>query len=604
MGNPEKIGDIQPYAELFQGSTTTVYKGYQKSLERFVLLKVLRPEFSEDVEIARRFQDEAKFAAKVQHPNIVSIYSYGREGEHIYLATEFIEGYTLADLIARHRIPPNIASYVLFESTKGLRAAHDKGVLHRDIKPSNILISHDGLVKVTDFGMASFVQDTKEPEQVRGTMAYLAPELLLGEAPTSASDLFSLGATLYEMLLGEPAFKGEAASQYMDRLMNYDPIPLLQKEEEIPTQIRRMCQQLLRKKPQQRYQNCKVLIYDLEAFKRSRGSQVIGNAFEMKQYLGDPDGYKSPKLEKEIQVSVSRPKSKQSTSSPENNPRIKNGKTSAKRKQPEVKRIFIGVALVVLLFAGLSFAGSFFFNKEGTFGGRSSAKNPSAAPSESPSRITAQRGTSGQGNVALEADGAGHEGGAEPESNLATQPVKVIDESDGTVVVSRSDSINAPPEEGLTQVDSVVLVPSVNPRQTGRVKIDASPWAVVYFEGDSIGVTPLPVVVAPGTYRIELKNPNFPPFETLVDVVPGRETPVEVSLWAFVGTVQVEVFPFASVYINDVFIDDTPLERPVIIEPGVHSLTLTHPTLGSYDSSFEISAGEEKSLRFNLNDLR
>ena len=292
MGNPEKIGDIHPFAELFKGAATTVYKGFQKSLDRYVLLKVLNKEFSDDADIAKRFEDEAKLAAKVQHPNVVSIYSYGREGEQTYIATEFIEGTTLADLVKKQKLPPSLASYVLLESAKALKAAHDKGILHRDIKPSNILISNGGLVKVADFGMASIFDDKKNNGAVRGTMAYLAPELILGDDPSPSSDLFSLGATLYEALLGEPAFNGASSQQYMDKLVNHDPTPNLMEEDDIDTQLRRICQQLLRKKPQQRYQDCSVLLSDLEGYRRTRGTDVVGNASEMVRFLDNPEAYK------------------------------------------------------------------------------------------------------------------------------------------------------------------------------------------------------------------------------------------------------------------------------------------------------------------------
>ena len=326
MGNPEKIGDIHPFAELSRGVTTTVFKGFQKSLDRFVLLKVLNREYSDNAEIAQRFEDEAKLAAKVQHPNVVSIYSYGRDGNQTYIATEFVEGATLAQLIAKHPFPPSLAAYILQECGKALKAAHGKGILHRDIKPSNILISNNGLVKVSDFGMASVFDEKNGGGAVRGTMAYMAPELILGSDPSPSSDIFSLGASFYEALLGEPAFKGKSNQQYMDQIVNHDPTSRLMDEDSIDTQLRRICQQMLRKKPQQRYQECAVLLSELEGYRRNRGADVIGNASEMVCFLENPDTYKNPARDKNVTIrsTSTRQKSKQSNERKTRKPVAKN----------------------------------------------------------------------------------------------------------------------------------------------------------------------------------------------------------------------------------------------------------------------------------------
>ena len=605
MGNPEKIGDIHPFAELFKGATTTVYKGFQKSLDRYVLLKVLNKEFSDDPEIAHRFEDEAKLAAKVQHPNVVSIYSYGREAEQTYIATEFIEGTTLADLAKKQQLPPSLASYVLLESARALKAAHEKGILHRDIKPSNILISNDGLVKVADFGMASIFKDENENGPVRGTMAYIAPELILGSAPSPSSDLFSLGATFFEALLGEPAFKGPSNKQYMDQIVNRDPTSKLQDEEEIDTQLRRICQQLLRKKAQQRYQNCSVLLSDLEGYRRTRGSDVIGNASEMVRFLNDPESYKSPARDKTITVRARSTQATKESSTQANVRERKPRRSKEGEKQPNMARIFAVVGVLVLLFAGLSLAGNFFFSKDGKWGGTNSPNVATPSSSGSGRTVTARRGNASQG-PAVSANTEENRPGSEVDQvvNQDVDPVEVIDKSNPEEEAVAADtstlSLTAIPD-----VDTVVILPDQQDVELGQVNIEVSPWAVVYFDGDSVGTTPLPPITArPGTYQIELKNPDFPDFKTLVDVLPGRETPIEISLWTFVGRLEVEVYPYAKVYINDVLIDETPLDGPITVEPGSHLLTLEHPTLGVFESTFSIAAGESRTLQFNLNEMR
>src|SRR5690554_5446395 len=173
MGITGLVEDIQPFAELFEGATTLVYKAYQRSEDRFVLLKTLRLEYRFDEDLSRRFEEEARIASSIEHPNVVRMLAYGQGSRGAYLVAEYVDGLNLADIIAAGKTPPELSAYVLRETGLGLQAAHDMGILHRDIKPSNILVSFDGQVKLTDFGMASLIE-SGQSDTVRGTLAYLA----------------------------------------------------------------------------------------------------------------------------------------------------------------------------------------------------------------------------------------------------------------------------------------------------------------------------------------------------------------------------------------------------------------------------------------------
>lgn len=607
MGSPNKIGDIQPYAELHQGATTTVYKGFQKSLDRFVLLKILHPEFSRDKEIAARFEEEARLAAKIQHPNVVSVYAYGKDEGRAYIAAEYVDGTTLAALTEEGALPPNIAGYILTEAANALQAAHNGGVLHRDIKPSNILISNEGRVKVTDFGMASLQKiDGKGKSQVRGTLAYLAPEQVLGKEPKESSDLFSLGATFFEMLLGTPAFKGSNSGELLDQVLNFDPSSALHDDDDIPSQLRRICQQLLKKKVEQRYQNCKVLLADLNAFRKSRGQGAIASAVDMKSYLEDPEAYVRKLRDKPVSLRTREAKPERSERRP-----VRERKDTAAQKpafninKPKLLGI---IGLIVFVFVGFSFASDFFFSKSGSFGANNNPNGGASSASTGGGRAVTRSGGSSGGGTPVRSEGAN------PQRNPSTPPaesrepeavVTVVDEREGNEEQTAADPQQIEPDitsDAQAVPDTVVLVADTN-RPPGKMIIDALPWAAVFLGGDSLGVTPLPLVVSPGTYAITLKNPDFPPFETLVDVVPGRETPFKISLWSLVGQVQVEVFPFAEVSINGVYRDETPLDKPLIVKPGEHTITLKHPSLGTFERTFDVRAGEEKTLKYNLNEL-
>ena len=151
----------------------------------------------------------------------------------------------------------------------------------------------------------------------------------------------------------------------------------------------------------------------------------------------------------------------------------------------------------------------------------------------------------------------------------------------------------------MSAPDTLIIVDEPG-RAAGRINVDASPWAFVYIAGDSLGITPMPLVASPGTYTITLRHPDFPPFETLVDVAPNRETPVYVSLWALVGRLELDVLAGTRVFIDGEYREETPLLRPILVKPGAHELTLVHPDRGRLETNFEVTAGESKQLAFDL----
>src|SRR5690625_4652570 len=135
MGDRRPVGDVQPFAELSRSATTVVYKGYQQSLDRFVLLKRLRADVALDEGVDQRFKDEARLVARIQHPNVVAIFAYGEDDLSPYLVAEYVEGVDLAELLDAGPLPVELAFFVLREVARGLGAAHDRGIIHRDIKP-------------------------------------------------------------------------------------------------------------------------------------------------------------------------------------------------------------------------------------------------------------------------------------------------------------------------------------------------------------------------------------------------------------------------------------------------------------------------------------
>ncbi|XAS73894.1 PASTA domain-containing protein [Micrococcaceae bacterium Sec5.1] len=201
-------------SRLARGGMSTVYLATDQRLERDVALKVLHPHLANDETFLERLSREAKAAASLSHPHVVSVLDQGEDGHIAYLVMEYVKGHTLRDVINQHgALPPRLALALIDPVIEGLAAAHGSGLIHRDIKPENVLIADDGRIKVGDFGLARAVTATTSTGALIGTVAYLAPELVLGKPADARSDVYSAGIMLYEMLTGKQPYAGESPIQ-------------------------------------------------------------------------------------------------------------------------------------------------------------------------------------------------------------------------------------------------------------------------------------------------------------------------------------------------------------------------------------------------------
>lgn len=189
-----------------------VYRARDSELDRDVAIKVLAEHLASNVEFRRRFLRESRFAAKLSHPNVVSIYDGGESDGLPYIVMEYVEGVTLAGELARRgRLAPDEATGLAIQVCAGLEHAHGTGLVHRDVKPQNLLLRADGVLKIADFGIARAVEGTQltEAGTVLGTAVYLSPEQASGEQVSPAADIYSLGAVMYELIAGQPPFSSE-----------------------------------------------------------------------------------------------------------------------------------------------------------------------------------------------------------------------------------------------------------------------------------------------------------------------------------------------------------------------------------------------------------
>ncbi len=250
-------------------------------LDRPVAIKVLFAEFATDPNFVERFRREAQAAANLNHPNIVSVYDWGKHGGTYFMAMEYIQGRTLADILkANGRLTPTQAAEIAGEVAHALGFAHRNGVVHRDIKPANILIGANGQVKVADFGIARALNAPTESNltqagSVMGTATYFSPEQAQGAQPDPRSDLYSLGIVLYEMVAGRPPFSGENPVSIAYKQVHDAPQPLNQLVPGVPRPFEAIVAKLLAKKPAVRYATAEALREDLRRFRAGEPVQAL-----------------------------------------------------------------------------------------------------------------------------------------------------------------------------------------------------------------------------------------------------------------------------------------------------------------------------------------
>ncbi|MGW8888394.1 protein kinase domain-containing protein [Streptomyces sp. NPDC055749] len=233
-----------------------VWRATDEVLGRAVAVKLLLGD-RDDVSSAARFRLEAQTAARLSHPHLVAVFDFGAWEDRFYLVMELVEGRSLSDLLAaQETVHPEQVARIAGEAAAGLAAAHRQGVVHRDIKPGNLMLDSEGSVKIGDFGIAQFVDDPATAlttaGQIVGTSLYLAPERALGRTADSASDMYSLGCVIYQLLVGHPPFRSDTATATLYQHVDTPPVPLRQRGVDISAAFDTYLLSLLAKQPEER----------------------------------------------------------------------------------------------------------------------------------------------------------------------------------------------------------------------------------------------------------------------------------------------------------------------------------------------------------------
>jgi Tol biopolymer transport system component len=281
----DRLGRFELLGLLGAGGMGEVYRAHDPQLQRQVAIKVLPAEFTADVTRQRRFEQEARAAAGLNHPNILGVYDVGVEGALTYIVAELLEGETLSDRIAGRPLPPRKAVEYALQTASGLAAAHDHAIVHRDLKPSNLFVTKDGRIKILDFGLAKFVGpdssgrtetitlDDVPRAPVLGSVGYMSPEQVRGHRVDHRTDIFSFGVVLYEMLAGFPPFRRASAGETLNATL-YDDPPPLRSDDAAVQGLDPLVRHCLEKSPDERFQNIRDLIFDLQSRSHDAGREA------------------------------------------------------------------------------------------------------------------------------------------------------------------------------------------------------------------------------------------------------------------------------------------------------------------------------------------
>lgn len=537
----QNIGRYQIESELGKGAMGVVYKAIDPNIGRTVALKTTRVDVHgiETEEMVKRFRNEARSAGVLNHPNIVTIYDAGEEQGLFYIAMEFIEGQTLAEVLQKQRVLPveQIAA-ITRHVCAGLDFAHGKGIIHRDIKPANIMIANDGTSKIMDFGIAKGGGSMTSTGQVLGTPNYMSPEQVRGRQLDGRTDLFSLGVVLYEMLTGEKPFAGQNVTTIIYKIVNENPIPPRELDLSVHPGLNAVVSRALAKDPNERYQSGAELAKDLENYKSySDGNATISS---MTSALTGVTGGDQTLLTPAPVAAVAKP-------APEIPPPARVAPPPSAATPIPAKssnRVILASAVAVIIVLALFVVARY-----------------NAKRNADPERI----------REAMQM--------AQETSKLGQQ----IQNSQSGVPAANTPSIpTAPP----TPAQPAIM--------TADVSVTSQPaGAKVEIDGRSKDgwVTPFSEKLEPGNHTVSFTLENYDKQTKTVEVTAGKKSNVSARLATNFGTVRISSEPAADILLNG---QPTGKQTPAefVVPPGNQSFTLRKQGFEDSGDTVSVAAGQ------------
>ncbi|HUB08747.1 MAG TPA: serine/threonine-protein kinase [Myxococcales bacterium] len=534
-----RVGRYTLLGKLATGGMAEVFLARQEGPEGFaktVVVKRILPHLAQDESFVRMFLNEARLAAVINHPNVVSIFELGQdaETESYYMAMEFIDGCNLKRIVhdaarTRSRFAPELCARVIADACAGLDYAHNlKGedrqplhIVHRDISPENVLVTYSGLVKVVDFGIAkaASIEGKTQAGQIKGKFGYMPPEQLLGEPLDRRADVWALGVVLYWLCAGVKPFSGENEAVIMQKILGSEPEPLDNVVSGIPRRLAEVVHTALAKEPKQRYESARALQDDLEAWIAQEG--LVATNAALSDYMNDH----FPEATDRDRMLVRALQSGE----------IQQGTPSDTDLLQPFKSISKRTAATVALRAGAT------------------------PPPSSPARSMLLAGALTGGLVALGAVGlifvlkpgapvvpivapvTQEPSGTAKPPHPASPPLGERGPSTATATPTPTTTTTLTPTATPTPTPTTTPSPTATTRKhhrrhtddsaagasgdEGSIAFRVSPWATVYVDGQRVGTTPLqPLDVPAGPHRVKLVNDPLHAERTMTITVRGGET--------------------------------------------------------------------------------
>jgi serine/threonine protein kinase len=338
--------------KLGEGGMATVYKARCQILNRFVSVKILKKEYSSDAEFLKKFRREATAVASLSDNNIVNVYDVGADGDINYIVMEYVEGKSLKEILnERGKLSTDQALAVGIQIGKALEHAHKNNIVHRDIKPHNVLVTNDGVVKVTDFGIAKSSDSVTitNSSKVLGSAHYFSPEQAKGNVVDNRTDIYSLGIVLYELVTGRVPFDAESPVSVALKHIQEPVVPPIQLNENIPDAMNKLILKAIEKEPFRRYQNVSDMVADMKAIQQNKDLRIVANDFEQDETRV---------------LDVNEVNSKLSQKTPETPiAPVEKRVSKPNKKMDKNRKKIIMVAILVLLAVVGAVSGYFAFNK-------------------------------------------------------------------------------------------------------------------------------------------------------------------------------------------------------------------------------------------------
>jgi serine/threonine protein kinase len=621
-----KVRNFEIKELIATGGMAAIYKAVQLSLDRIVAIKILHGHLAQDKNFITRFEREAKAAANLKHENIVNIIDYGKVEDVYFIAMEYVEGRSLKDLIVSIKfVPFDIALAIAQDISEGLDHAHQKGVVHRDVKPANILINNDGVVKITDFGLAQ-AQDLTSitvTGSIVGTPAYMSPEQAGGKKVDQRTDIFSLGVVVYEMITGTKPFSGENYSSVIHEILTVKPPRPVEANPLITKEVNDMIERMLEKDIDNRYQDISGVKDDISSYFQKKNIKITHK--KIAEFINTPTEHfaslvqerkrkhyerglyfmnlKSAKVNEAINefskvlhldpddVQAKRYLTKLREKKEKAVP-LKKKKVPTKKKKSLVPiGVIAGVLVLVVL---LVLIGK---------GGRKKAVLP-AAQNFGAASI---QSTPAKASVYVDQKNLNLMTPAYINSLVVGQH-KIELKKEGYKIYANSFDIKT----GETTDLNVSLEKQPAEIAYGSITVKSTPPdALVFLDGVNTGLrTPCTLKdVEEGSHKVKVAKKNYETAKVNRNVTANKTSSISVTLSKKQGPstlqkkysyLKINIDPWARIYIGKKYLETTPIAKPLKVPSGTHTLRLVNPNFKVWQKKVTFKPDETVSFDVKL----